>query len=90
LEIRQVRERTDDAIFPDGVRIGLQHEALRFDADFVAAKLSPRDVKLLLRSEAIEGRRDAAGCQRFLVGEKRDLGAAQVAGWLSPRTSLPL
>jgi len=67
----------------------LQHEALRFDADFVAAKLSPRDVKLLLRSEAIEvGGRGLVG-QRFLVGEKRDLAPPR-SPMLSPRTSLPL
>src|ERR671925_1109496 len=52
LEFGKIRERPVHAIFADGVRIGQHHLPLRLRTHLVAARLSPGDEELLLRSEA--------------------------------------
>ena len=61
------------------MRVGLHHEPLPFNAHRIAAELSPGDEKLLLGSEAVDVGGARLAFQGFLVGEIRDLCAAQVA-----------
>src|ERR1700730_16596509 len=79
LEFRQVRERADHAVFSDGMGIALDHEALGFGTDFVAAELAPGDEELLLSREAVDIRGARSALERFLVGEIRILGSSQIA-----------
>src|SRR5271155_2269866 len=83
LKFRQVRERADHAILCDGMRIGLHHQALRLDADRIAAELSPGNKELLLRSEAVDIRRTRFPLKRLLIGKKSDFGTAQVSDALT-------
>ena len=54
-KLRQVRERTDDAVLRDRVGIALDHQLLlRLGADRVAAELAPRDEELLLGRESVD------------------------------------
>jgi hypothetical protein len=52
-EFRHITKGTNDAVFADRMRIGEHKLALRIGANFVSARLSPGDKKLLFRREAI-------------------------------------
>ena len=65
LELRQVRERADDAVLRDRVRVALHHQPLGLRADRVAAELAPGDEELLLRREAVDRRRGGLPSRDF-------------------------
>src|SRR4249919_1199926 len=75
-ELGEVRQRSVDAVFRDGVRVALDHGALRFRARLVAAPLAPCDEELLFGSEAVNGRFRALAFARLLVRAVGDLGAS--------------
>jgi hypothetical protein len=54
LKLRKIRQRADDAELGHGVRIGLEHQALRPDASCIAAELAPGDEELLLGNVAVD------------------------------------
>src|SRR6187399_1937593 len=53
-ELRHVRDRSDDAVFGDRMRVALDHRALGLGADLVAAELAPGDEELLIGREAVD------------------------------------
>src|SRR6266850_8365377 len=65
------------------MRIGEHHLPLRFRTNGVAARLSPRDKKLLLGSEAINIRRAGLAFHGFEEGHVSQLDAAQIADALA-------
>ena len=79
LKLRKIRQRAYHPIFSDRVRVGLHHDSLFFDADGVSAPLSPGDEKLLLGRKAIDIRRARFAHERFLISQKCNLRATQVA-----------
>src|ERR1017187_5525800 len=83
LEFRQVGERTDDTVFPNRVRIRLHHDPLFFNANGIAAPLSPCNEELLFWSESVDVRRARLAFEGLLEGEERDFGAAEVADALT-------
>src|SRR5437899_8418935 len=78
LERRQIRERADHAVFGDGVRIALHHQALRLGPRLVAAELSPGDEELLLGREPVADRLRVLA-QRLLERGERDARAGEIA-----------
>src|SRR5450432_2512925 len=79
LESRQVRQRTVHAVLRDRVRIALDHGALGFGADLVAAPLTPGDEELLLGCKAVNGRFRRLALARFLVSQVSEFCAAEIA-----------
>ena len=61
------------------MRISLDHQALRFRADFIATELPPGDEELLLWVEAVDIGRTRFAFQRFLICQKCDLCPTQIA-----------
>src|SRR5438067_7006239 len=78
LERRQIRERSDHPVFGDGVRIALEHQALRLGPRLVAAELSPGDEELLLGREPVADRLRMLA-QRLLERGERDARAGEIA-----------
>src|SRR5436305_2592201 len=82
LEFWRIRERPNDSILADGMRVALDHGALRFRTNLISAPLSPGNKELLLWRITVDGR-----LRVFFFGllesEKSDLCAGEVADALS-------
>src|SRR6478672_518228 len=78
LEFRQVRKRPDYAILADGVRVTLDHGALRFRTNLITAPLSPGNKELLLRRVTVNGGL-RVGLLGFFESQESDLGAGKIA-----------
>src|ERR1700677_927799 len=83
VKLRQVAQRPDDPVFADWVRIGQHELALRIGANFVAARLSPGDEKLLLRRESILIRRPRLALHLLFKREIRQLHSTKIADTLA-------
>ena len=77
LEFRQVRKRANHAILADGMRVTLDHGALRFRTNLITAPLSPGNKELLLRRVTINGGL-RVGLLSFLESQESDLGPGKV------------
>src|SRR6266700_663573 len=81
-EWREVRHRSQHAVFREGMRVALYHQLLSLEARGIAAELTPGDEELLIGREAVDlfGRLALCGLLERAIG---NLQAGQVADRLS-------
>src|SRR5262249_51334734 len=78
LELGEVRDRSDDTVLRDRMRVALDHRAGGLGAGRVAAELPPRDEELLVGSEAVLVGQGRLPAPRDLEGAVGDLRAGEV------------